>query len=436
MTISRPVFKLAPGIQSYDWGKPGSSSLAAQLARESVPDFEVDENKKYAELWMGTHSTLPSRVDATTLLSSYLVAHPNLIGSKVAAKYPGCKDGQLPFLFKVLSIGTALSIQAHPDKSLAEQLYATRPEIYKDPNHKPEMAIALTPFRAFLNFLPPATLLLHLLTVPELAALIPVAAVQALGASLNLPVTTPVADPAAYVSSGSVTDAQKAALKAVFGALMSATAEQYKPAVAALVQRYQSGTNIAASEKALVDLVLLLDSQYPGDIGTLCVFVLNVIDCQAGDAVFLGANIPHAYISGDVIECMATSDNVVRAGLTPKLRDVPTLVDMLTYEAGPAERQFLEPTEFNRDPTTKIFDPPIDEFSVLRTHLAKDEVTTTRAIDGPSIAVVTAGEAIVSWGYEQDLIVTRGDVIFMGAGSEFKWEARKDTEVFRAFVEA
>lgn len=47
---SPPVFKIAPGIQSYDWGKKGSSSLAAQLAEESVPDFQVDENKPYAEV--------------------------------------------------------------------------------------------------------------------------------------------------------------------------------------------------------------------------------------------------------------------------------------------------------------------------------------------------------------------------------------------------
>lgn len=133
---------------------------------------------------------------------------------------------------------------------------------------------------------------------------------------------------------------------------------------------------------------------------------------------------------------MAQSDNVVRAGLTPKLRDVPTLVEMLTYEAGPAERQLLKPTEFNRDPATMLFDPPIAEFSVLRVHLAKDEVTTHRPIEGPSVTVITNGEAIISWGKAGELIVTRGDVVFMAAGIEYQWQARDDTEAFRAFVEA
>lgn len=47
--------------------------------------------------------------------------------------------------------------------------------------------------------------------------------------------------------------------------------------------------------------------------------------------MFLRANLPHAYLSGDCVECMACSDNVVRAGLTPKFMDVPTLCSMLDY---------------------------------------------------------------------------------------------------------
>ena len=132
---------------------------------------------------------------------------------------------------------------------------------------------------------------------------------------------------------------------------------------------------------------------------------------------------------------MATSDNVVRAGLTPKLRDVSTLVSMLDYEAGPAERQLLTPHEFNRDPTTLIYDPPIDEFSVLRVHLAQDEVTTHRPIDGPSIVVITNGEVDITWAGAGEIIATKGDVLFMAAGGEYKWQARLDTEAFRAFVE-
>lgn len=81
---------------------------------------------------MGTHTTLPSKLAGTdTLLSDHIRAHPELLHQSIIEAYPNSKDGQLPFLFKVLSIGTALSVQAHPNKKLAERLHAERSDIYK-----------------------------------------------------------------------------------------------------------------------------------------------------------------------------------------------------------------------------------------------------------------------------------------------------------------
>jgi len=45
-----PVFKIVPGLQSYAWGKKGSSSLAAQLGSRSIPDLSIDDEKPYAEV--------------------------------------------------------------------------------------------------------------------------------------------------------------------------------------------------------------------------------------------------------------------------------------------------------------------------------------------------------------------------------------------------
>ena len=133
---------------------------------------------------------------------------------------------------------------------------------------------------------------------------------------------------------------------------------------------------------------------------------------------------------------MATSDNVVRAGLTPKLRDVETLVAMLTYEAGPGSKQLLKPTPFgDSDNTTLLYDPPIAEFSVLRIELEEGKTTTNRAIDGPSICVVTEGKGQVVCG-EEKVEFTKGSVLFLGAGKEVSWEASEKVELFRAFVEA
>jgi len=138
----------------------------------------------------------------------------------------------------------------------------------------------------------------------------------------------------------------------------------------------------------------------------------------------------------DIIECMATSDNVVRAGLTPKLRDVPTLVEMLTYESGPASKQLLKPETISS--STLLYDPPIDEFSVFKVEVRQGEKEGHRAVDGPSICVITQGKGSVSWAAEDaQLEVARGDVVFVGAGREVTWAAGEDElELFRAYVEA
>lgn len=80
------------------------------------------------------------------------------------------------------------------------------------------------------------------------------------------------------------------------------------------------------------ELVLRLEKQYPADVGVLAIFFLNFVKLDRGEAMYLDANEPHAYISGEIVECMAASDNVVRAGFTPKYRDTQTLCSMLTYK--------------------------------------------------------------------------------------------------------
>jgi mannose-6-phosphate isomerase len=132
---------------------------------------------------------------------------------------------------------------------------------------------------------------------------------------------------------------------------------------------------------------------------------------------------------------MATSDNVVRAGLTPKLRDVDTLVEMLTYEAGPASQQLLKPSKFDDSPSDLLYDPPIDEFSVLGIALEGEGKTSQRAIEGPSVCVVTKGEGKVTWDEGDREEVKKGDVVFIGAGQEVEWVGKDGLEVFRAFVE-
>ena len=124
------VYRLQPAVKQYAWGIRGGDSRVARYGLETGALKVIDQSAPYAEIWLGTHPSGPSLLDDGTELSKVV------------------KGGNLPWLLKVLSAGKALSIQAHPDKSLAEKLHKDKPDLYKDANHKPEMAIALTPFEA------------------------------------------------------------------------------------------------------------------------------------------------------------------------------------------------------------------------------------------------------------------------------------------------
>lgn len=177
------------------------------------------------------------------------------------------------------------------------------------------MAIALTPFRGFCGFLPLSLLLLLLSTVPEVRTLIGDKALEQLAQSIDASV--PAADgdapqdlvdratreSAVDASSPSTTPSQKAALRSVFNALMTASDEDVADALRRLIARYTSDASSSSSartsfERALIPLVIELEQQYPSDVGVLCCFVLNVVELQAGEAMFLKADEPHAYISG------------------------------------------------------------------------------------------------------------------------------------------
>ncbi|KAF8196857.1 mannos-6-phosphate isomerase [Mycena galopus ATCC 62051] len=422
--MSTPIFKIVPTTQKYDWGKIGTNSKVAQFASASkIPGFTLEESAPYAELWMGTHPKSPSRVlESNAILSEHLAAHPELIGKPVADRFDA-SNGNLPFLFKVLAIEKALSIQTHPDKATAEILFAQQPDIYKDANHKPEMALALTPFSALCGFLPLPTIATYLRTTPELTALIPATIVTEFVTIAG--------------SSNPTGPAEKVALKNLFAAVMTAEEALVKSQLDILVARYKAGgAKVEGESQDIVDLVLRLDSQFPGDIGIFCSFLLNYVHLKPGQAIFLGAGEPHAYISGDIMECMANSDNVIRAGLTPKLRDIPNLVSGLTYEAALPSKHVVFPTPFRTALSSTLYDPPIPEFSVVQVSVGAGAKETHPTVAGPSIAIATEGAGSVSWtGDSSGLNISQGDVFFIGADTEISFSSIAGLTVYRAFVE-
>lgn len=436
-----PLFRLQCGVNSYAWGKKGSESAAARFAAATPSDdVKIESDKPYAELWMGTHPSNPSRdIHTGRSLLDLCEGNKALLSQTVSSRF----GEKLPFLFKVLSINNALSIQAHPNKKLAEQLHARDPKNYPDDNHKPEMAIAITPFEGLCGFRPLAEIAHFLETVPPLKALVGEEAAAEFAA-------------VAKDTEGGVTDEKKAVLKKAFGSLMDSSADDIAEQTTKLVelassqgQEFASGGVASTSGETLSELVGRLHKDFADDIGLFVLFFLNFVTLEPGEALFLVADDIHAYISGDIIECMAASDNVVRAGFTPKFKDVSTLVDMLTYNFAPIDEQKMTPADYpyatlNRPAYSSgsaviLYDPPIEEFSVVRSLLRGDGAKATfEPIDGPSIIICTGGKGKVSVGPTSHE-VKEGYVFFVGATAECVLESEGDAEdeftTFKAFCE-
>ncbi|XP_061576780.1 mannose-6-phosphate isomerase isoform X2 [Cololabis saira] len=346
-------------------------------------------------------------------LGQWIAQHPACLGSKVKDAF----QGQLPFLFKVLSVNTALSIQAHPTKDLAARLHARFPEHYPDQNHKPEMAIALTPFQGLCGFRPLDQVLGFLEDVPEFLAVVG-------------------AEPAAELRS-SVGDEVRSreALKKCFSSMMSCSKKVVVDELNELVKR-TTGSSGASTASSLGPLLLRLHSQYPGDIGCFSIYFLNLMVLEPGQAMFLGANEPHAYLHGDCVECMACSDNTVRAGLTPKFIDVSTLVEMLNYHPAPASSKIFPGVPDPADPCVTLYDPPVPDFTVIKIQVpANRKQYSVAALDSASIILVVEGDAVATAAAaHSDITVRRGSVLFVSANESLSLQVSSPSgmTLFRA----
>ncbi|XP_053605729.1 mannose-6-phosphate isomerase isoform X2 [Plodia interpunctella] len=354
-------------IQTYDWGKLGSESTVAKLVASNDPNFVVEPSKPYAELWMGTHPNGPSLIiERDILLSEYLKNNHDAVGILVKKKF----GVTIPFLLKVLSIRKALSIQAHPNRENAEKLHKEFPDLYKDPNHKPELTVALTPFEALCGFRLLTEIKEYLAKLPELTQVLPKESVSAL------------------LTNEEHGDSDRV-LKKVFHELMICDKAAIANALKSFLKRLE---NEDAETKTflLYDLIKRLHNDYPGDVGCWAPFFMNYLQLRPGQAIFLKANLPHAYLSGDCVECMACSDNVVRAGLTPKHIDVSTLVDMLDYSSYSIQQLLFQPQI--EDGNTCIWRPPVPDFALVKIRVeSSSEPYNTVVRASPSVLIVTSG---------------------------------------------
>lgn len=369
--------KLINAVQNYAWG---SHTALTELYGIANPD-----NQPMAELWMGAHPKSSSQVltadgQPRSLREVIDADKAALLGDKVAQRF-----GELPFLFKVLCAAQPLSIQVHPNKQASEEGFARENAAgiplsaaernYKDPNHKPELVFALTPFLAMNAFR----------EFSEIISLLqPVAgAHNAIAHFLENP--------------------NAEALSQLFASLLNMQGEEKSHALAVLKAALES------QQGEPWETIRLIAQFYPDDSGLFSPLLLNVVKLNPGEAMFLFAETPHAYLQGVALEVMANSDNVLRAGLTPKYIDIPELVANVKFVAKPAAELLTQPVKNGAELDFPI---PVEDFAFSLHDLSQTE--TTIAQESAAILFCVEGEATLHKG-EQRLVLKPGESAFVAA---------------------
>ena len=369
--------KLINSVQNYAWG---SKTALTDLYGIANPN-----NLPMAELWMGAHPKSSSKIEdasgqARSLRDVIDADKAALLGDKVAQRF-----GELPFLFKVLCADQPLSIQVHPNKQASEIGFAKENAAgipldaaernYKDPNHKPELVFALTPFLAMNAFR----------EFSEIISLLqPVAgANNAIAHFLENP--------------------NAEALSQLFASLLNMQGEEKSHALAVLKAALDS------QQGEPWETIRLIAQFYPDDSGLFSPLLLNVVKLNPGEAMFLFAETPHAYLQGVALEVMANSDNVLRAGLTPKYIDIPELVANVKFVAKPAAELLTQPVKNGAELDFPI---PVEDFAFSLHDLSQTE--TTIAQESAAILFCVEGEATLHKG-EQHLVLKPGESAFVAA---------------------
>ncbi|MFD7437357.1 mannose-6-phosphate isomerase, class I [Streptomyces sp. NPDC059861] len=376
-------------VRPYAWGS--TTAIPQLLGVEPTGEPQ-------AEMWMGAHPGAPSRTDRGTLVDLIAAGPEKELGAATVAKFgPG-----LPFLLKILAAGAPLSLQVHPNLTQAKEGYEEEERRgvpvdaphrnYKDANHKPELICALTEFDGLCGFRDPHR------TADLLAGL----GVDSLKPYADLLRAHP----------------EEAALREVLTAVLTADPEEMARTVA---ETTAACARLGGDYAPYADLA----HHYPGDPGVIAAMLLNHVRLQPGEALYLGAGIPHAYLSGLGVEIMANSDNVLRCGLTPKHIDVPELLRVVRLEANDAG--VLRP-EASPD-GEEVYDTPIDEFRLSRYVLSEGGAPRDLTRPTPQILLCTAGSVRAG---EHEL--TPGRSVFAAAGE--KAEVSGTGTLFRATVVA
>jgi mannose-6-phosphate isomerase len=373
-------------VMPYAWG---SRSAIAELTGRPSPSPGPE-----AELWMGAHPMASARVARVgASLAEVIAADPAAaLGAEVATGF----GPRLPFLLKVLAAEQPLSLQAHPTEAQAQAGFAEEDarkvprdapgRNYRDPQHKPELLCALTPFDALCGFRHVAETLQMFdeLAVQELdGVLAPLRAVPG-----------------------------REGLAATFRAIMTMRKDEGAAIVRATVEACARAST-STRFRDCYRWATRLEALYPGDVGVVSALLLNLVHLEPGEAIYLGAGNLHAYLGGVGIEIMASSDNVLRGGLTKKHVDVPELMRVLDFGDGPVPPLRPERVDAFED----VYLTPAREFrlSVMRVTAG---AVVTRAVRGPEIVLCTEGDAVLApQDGSPEIALRRGSSAFVPAAT-------------------
>ncbi|WP_237108951.1 mannose-6-phosphate isomerase, class I [Nonomuraea sp. MG754425] len=362
--------RLATTIRPYDWGS--TTALPELFGTEPTGEPQ-------AELWMGAHPGAPSTAGGVPLDQLIARDPAGTLGERCAGRF----GPALPYLLKVLAIERPLSLQVHPTTEQAAAGFARenargiplddRARTYKDASHKPEMVCALTPFHGLCGFRAPAATagLLDRLGVPGLR-----------------PWIETLRD-----------DEPGRALRTVFEDMLDDAARPL---------RAQAEAALTASADPALAPYAGIARACPGDPGVVAALLLHHVTLSPGEALYLGAGVPHAYLGGVGVEIMANSDNVLRCGLTSKHVDVPELMRVVDFT--PAGPHLVEPV--TGEAGVRDYRPPAPEFALTGYELSG---AGSHALPGgvPGIVLCAEGEARLG----DDLTLLPGQSAFIPAAA-------------------
>lgn len=416
LPAARPpaFYRLENTVQPYDWG----STSAIQDLLGVEPD-----GRPAAELWMGAHPLAASRVvpdgaahpgeeprpggaTASGTLADLVRADPvGVLGQRVLDQY----GPRLPFLLKVLAAERALSLQVHPHPHRAragfnrenrEGVARDSPlRSFHDDQHKPEMVVAVSRFEGLSGFRRPARIL-------ELLDGLDGDLVARMRAALLARPTEAGVREAFTLALHARSEPDVAADLARTVASVRARASAPTGSGAAATPGAPRRTSRRADAT-----VLALAEQHPGDPGAVVSLMLNRVTLAPGESMFVPSGHVHAYLSGCAVEVMASSDNVLRAGLTSKLVDVDALLECATCTPGPAAR----PRLVDDGSGLLTYRPPVAEFA-LRSGQVAGAAPVPLPDVGPRVVLCLDGALTLVGGSGEGAAETRlarGESVFV-----------------------